>query len=156
VRSWSTAWTGWALVAAQLLLLVVLASELPHARRAGALRRVAGVLAVGLGATFATLGARTLGRELRAHPAPTATATLRTDGAYALVRHPIYSGLMLAALGVAVAARTTRALAAAAALVALLNAKARFEERLLAECFTGYAEYARRTPRFVPQPRRSR
>jgi protein-S-isoprenylcysteine O-methyltransferase Ste14 len=32
----------------------------------------------------------------------------------------------------------------------LLTAKARWEERRLAQRFEGYAEYAARTPRFVP------
>ena len=41
-----------------------------------------------------------------------------------------------------------------AALVAVLNAKARREERLLVERFPDYAAYMARTPRFVPRPGR--
>ncbi|MDH4160491.1 MAG: hypothetical protein OEV62_09560 [Actinomycetota bacterium] len=42
----------------------------------------------------------------------------------------------------------------AAALTGLLHAKARYEESMLVERHPGYAEYAARTPRFVPYPRR--
>jgi protein-S-isoprenylcysteine O-methyltransferase Ste14 len=44
-----------------------------------------------------------------------------------------------------------------AALVLLLNVKARWEETRLAPRFEGYADYAAHTPRFVPsRVRRSR
>ena len=44
--------------------------------------------------------------------------------------------------------------AACAALVVLINVKARWEERQLALRFTGYADYAARTRRFIPGPTR--
>lgn len=142
---------GWALVVTQFALLATLASELRHARRTRARQRAAGLCIAASGAVAAVVAARTLGRELRAHPAPAAAATLRTDGPYRFVRHPIYSGLLLGACGLALAASTARALATLCALAALLSVKARFEERLLAARFPAYAAYAQRTPRFVPR-----
>jgi len=52
---------------------------------------------------------------------------LRTDGPYRLVRHPIYSGVMLLAAGIAATTASVVALIGFAALIGLLHVKARFE-----------------------------
>ncbi len=142
---------GWLLVAFQIFLFGVLGLELLRARDAVSPRGAAGLGGAIAGATAAGLASRRLGRELRAHPAPSPTAVLRVDGPYRLVRHPIYSGLLLLAGGLAVVSATVRAAAAFVALVAVLSLKARVEERLLAERFPEYRDYARRTPRFLPR-----
>lgn len=148
-----TSQSGWALVAGQLTLLALLALEAWRRDAPPPLRLLGGV-AVLAGASVMGLASSRLGRQLRAHPAPAADAVLRTDGAYRHVRHPIYSGLLLLAAGLAAVAGTLRAAIEGAALLGLLTAKARLEERLLAERFPAYPEYARRTPRFVPRFRR--
>lgn len=145
---------GWLLVAGQFALLGVLVTAVWDSATAPGLR-AAGGFAVVAGLAVAVAASQRLGRELRAHPAPSPTTTLRVDGAYRFVRHPIYAGLLLVAFGLTVAAGSVVAVLASVALFALLSIKARFEERLLAERFSGYPEYARRTPRFVPRlPRR--
>jgi protein-S-isoprenylcysteine O-methyltransferase Ste14 len=144
-------WVGWVLVSVQLSLLGTLCAE--ALRRLPALRWWRGVPATAsmlAGGAVALWGAGALGGALRAHPAPAAEAVLRTDGAYRWVRHPIYSGVLLASAGASAAAGTWRALGALAALVALFQVKARYEEGLLRARFPGYAAYAARTPRFVP------
>lgn len=141
---------GWLLVALQFLFVGVLVGEL-RAGKAASRRGAAGILGAIAGAAAMGLASRRLGRELRTHPAPSSTATLRVDGPYGVVRHPIYAGLLLLAAGLAAIGGTARAAAALSALVALLSLKARFEERLLEQRFPEYREYARRTPRFVPR-----
>lgn len=145
-------WIGWTLVSLQFSLLGTLAAEvvrrLPHLRRRRALPAAASLL---VGGGLALWGAGGLGRALRAHPAPAAEAVLRTGGAYGWVRHPIYSGVLIAAAGAGALAGTWRALGAFAALVALLQVKSRYEERLLRGRFEGYEAYAARTPRFLPR-----
>jgi protein-S-isoprenylcysteine O-methyltransferase Ste14 len=148
---------GWLLVATQAILLSLLvvgpgdgAWTVPRPLRlAGNVLRVAGAAAI-------ILGALRLGRSASMHPAPTSGAVLRTDGAYRLVRHPIYSGVLLLALGIASTAGSVVALVIFAVLVGVLSVKARFEESLLQRRFPGYLAYARATPRFVPRgtPRR--
>lgn len=144
-------WLGWLFVATQFLLLGVLLREVWNGGRAALLWLMIGGVLVAVGAAIAGLGSRRLGRELRTHPAPSDMAVLRTDGAYRFVRHPIYTGVLLLASGFAVVAGTVLAAVTFVALVVLLSLKARFEERLLADRFPGYREYARRTPRFVPR-----
>lgn len=144
------AWLGWLFVAGQFILLGALVVEVWGAETSS-FRWALGVLAAAGGGSIAVVGSRQLGRELRTHPAPSSTAVLRVDGPYRFVRHPIYSGLLLLAVGLAVIAGTVLAAVTFLALFAMLSLKARFEERLLAERFPGYREYARRTPRFVPR-----
>jgi protein-S-isoprenylcysteine O-methyltransferase Ste14 len=75
-----------------------------------------------------------------------------TRGPYGVVRHPIYSGILLAVLATASMRGTSGALLGAAAMVAGLFVKARVEERFL-RLELGedrYSSYARRVPMLVP------
>ena len=78
------------------------------------------------------------------------------SGPYALVRHPIYTGLIAALLASALAEATATALGGVALIVFSLWVKARAEERFL----TGelgadaYEPYRRRVPMLVPRLRR--
>lgn len=98
-----------------------------------------------------------LGSALTANPVPKADAHLRTSGIYARVRHPIYTGLLLSGLGVAIWRASTVSIFAFFALFVLLNFKARWEEGLLRAKYEGYLSYMRQVPRFLPRkPRGNR
>jgi len=72
-------------------------------------------------------------------------------GPYRLVRHPIYSGIILAAFATAAQMGTAAALAGAAIMTLAWYIKARFEERFLArELGQAYEAYAGRVPMLVP------
>jgi protein-S-isoprenylcysteine O-methyltransferase Ste14 len=73
-------------------------------------------------------------------------------GPYALVRHPIYTGLILSGFATAVARGGLVPLAGAGLIVVAWTIKARLEERLLrAELgAAAYDAYAQRTPMLVP------
>ena len=78
---------------------------------------------------------------------------LITSGPYALVRHPIYTGMlgMLVATGVGVG-RLPYYLAGAAVYITGTMLRARVEERLLRATFgTRYDDYARRVPAILPR-----
>lgn len=77
-------------------------------------------------------------------------------GPYALVRHPIYTGLIFALFTSAIAAATASAIAGAALLAFGLWFKARIEERfLMAELGAdAYGSYRRRVPMLIPGIRR--
>jgi len=150
----SAVWTSRALVTAQFVLLLALVLV----PRGGGwavppwLRVVAGVFGV-MGVVIMLFGGTALGRGLTAAPLPNAHAQLRTGGLYRFVRHPIYSGLLLMAGAIAVVSGSVARLLVFAALVALINVKARWEERQLMRRFPDYATYLARTPRFVPGAR---
>jgi len=76
---------------------------------------------------------------------------LITDGPYAMVRHPIYTGLLLAILGSAMARGEWRGVVAAGVGGWALWRKLRVEERWMAEHFgPRYESYRRRVPALVP------
>jgi glucan biosynthesis protein C len=74
------------------------------------------------------------------------------DGAYHLVRHPIYTGLIIAAASHALLIGQPANLAGAVLVAVGFWLKARFEERFLTQELgrVTYAEYAGRTPMLVP------
>ncbi len=81
---------------------------------------------------------------------------LITDGLFAHVRHPIYALQTLLMVCTAIVVPTTPMLVVAILHIALMNIKARNEERhLLAMHGDAYARYLARTGRFIPRARRS-
>ena len=86
-------------------------------------------------------------------PTPREDAQLLSTGMYGRVRHPIYSCLLLSALGVAMAMSSVLHALLFGVLWLFFNAKAAHEEAKLAEKFADYAQYAARTPRFIPLPK---
>lgn len=76
---------------------------------------------------------------------------LITSGPYGFVRHPIYSGLLLAFIGSALARAEWRGLLAVALAFWAFWRKLQIEEQWMRERFGGaYAEYARRVAALVP------
>lgn len=146
-----------ALVIAQLALLAALLLSpgyghlawLAPARSLGLLLGAAGLVLAGVAAWQLRAG-----RSLTPMPTPRAAAVLQTRGLYRQVRHPVYSGLLVWACGVAIAAASVLHFLLFGMLWVVLAAKAKREEQLLNHKFSGYAEYAARTPRFFPTPRR--
>jgi len=76
---------------------------------------------------------------------------LVTDGPYAIVRHPIYSGLLLAFVGSAIACGEWRGVLAVTVVAAALWRKLRLEERWMGEQFGAqYERYRRSVAALVP------
>lgn len=76
---------------------------------------------------------------------------LITAGPYALVRHPIYTGILTGFLGTAIALSQTRGFIAFAVVFLALWAKFRMEEKWMRSQFgETYATYARHTAALVP------
>jgi len=74
------------------------------------------------------------------------------EGPYAIVRHPIYTGLLAAALSLALVKATPLALAGLVLTSIGFTVKARLEERFLATELgeADYADYMRRVPMLMP------
>ena len=102
------------------------------------------VFALGLG-LLAWAGLR-LGSSLTPFPAPRTDQTVKTAGPYALVRHPMYGGGILIALGWSIIFATIVGFVLTVLLAVFLDLKARREEAWLSERLDGYADYRTRTP----------
>jgi len=77
--------------------------------------------------------------------------TLATSGPYRIIRHPSYLGLLVNALGWALAFRSGVGVLLTALLIPPLLARIRAEERLLRTQFGGeYEVYCTRTSRLIP------
>jgi protein-S-isoprenylcysteine O-methyltransferase Ste14 len=111
---------------------------------------VLGLLLGLIGAAFIGLGLIYLGRNLTAVPHPKEDATFVESGAYALVRHPIYCGILFAALGYALAWASVFTLFYALILFIFFDRKTRREEKYLRLKFPGYAAYQQRVARLIP------
>lgn len=114
----------------------------------------AAVLMVAAGIALAIWARRHIGEFWSARVTLKQDHQLIQSGPYARVRHPIYSGLLLAMLGTALFVGEWRALVGVALVFVAHWLKARREEALLAGQFgTAYEEYRRRTGSLVPRLR---
>nr|HET7859986.1 isoprenylcysteine carboxylmethyltransferase family protein [Caldimonas sp.] len=110
-----------------------------------------GVALVVAGLVFAVWARVRLGANWSGIVAVKSGHELVTSGPYAIVRHPIYSGLVLAFVGSAIALGELRGALAVALVVASLWRKLRLEERWMAEQFgDAYERYRGRVPALVP------
>jgi len=76
---------------------------------------------------------------------------LITTGPYAVVRHPIYTGILIGFLGMAIAISQVRGFIAFVLVFLALWLKLRMEEKWMRSQFgETYATYARQTPALVP------
>lgn len=102
------------------------------------------------GALLLLTGTVSLGRGLTPFPQPLPESRLRTTGAYALVRHPLYSGILFMACGWSLYSISVAGLAFDAVLFVFFDRKAAREEIWLAGKFSGYAAYRSRVKKLIP------
>lgn len=84
--------------------------------------------------------------------APTEDHRIVDTGPYGVVRHPVYAGLLLAAIATAVERGRLEAIAGALVLIAAVSLRANLEERFLRRDLgdEAYASYRRRVPMLIP------
>ncbi|MDM7461050.1 MAG: isoprenylcysteine carboxylmethyltransferase family protein [bacterium] len=104
-----------------------------------------------VGGVVATLAVCAHGRKLTPLPEPNGSLGLLQTGIYASIRHPMYTGLLLMAFGVAILAQKPWGVVGALGLSLFFNLKAREEERRLLRYYPEYAAYQTRTGRFLPR-----
>ena len=84
-------------------------------------------------------------------PEPNASNQLVQSGIYGFIRHPIYSGVMLAGFGAALAHGHIVGIVIAVVMCAFFTYKSTFEERWLSQVYPDYVEYRTRAGRFWPK-----
>jgi protein-S-isoprenylcysteine O-methyltransferase Ste14 len=112
--------------------------------------RLLGTATLLAGLLVAGWAVRTLGSSMTVLPRPREQHELITRGPFRWVRHPVYSGVLLTALGACLISGSWIALALSLCLFVLFDLKARREEAWLAQRYPQYLEYRRRTRKFVP------
>ncbi len=83
-------------------------------------------------------------------PTPKARASLVESGIYGYVRHPIYTSVLVGAVGVALVHGYFAVMLIALVMVLFFTIKSRYEESLLRAAYPQYAAYMTHTGRFLP------
>jgi len=112
---------------------------------------VTGALVTLAGVFFAVWAREHLGKNWSRSVTVKQDHELITSGPYALVRHPIYTGILTGFLGSTIAEGQVRSLIAFVLVSAVLWFKLRLEERWMRDTFgDSYAVYAQRVAALVP------
>lgn len=146
---------GWVAIQVVLLGAIGIAGWLLGPDWAGSASDWSAVVGVGLvvgGGAQAAMGVLHLGSSLTPLPHPRTDAVLVESGIYRRVRHPIYGGLILGAVGWALVRASLATVALAALLWLFFRLKSAREESWLLERFPTYAGYRTGTRRFFPIP----
>ena len=91
-----------------------------------------------------------LGKNLTPLPYPIENGELIQTGIYSIVRHPLYSGLILAAFGWTIFQMSISHFIATAILLIFFDIKANREETWLSEKYPDYSEYRQRVKKLIP------
>ncbi len=111
---------------------------------------IAGATATALGVLLIVWGLASLGDALTPFPRPLNDASLRRQGAYRAMRHPIYAGLILASFGWALWWLSPIGVLYFPALAIFFDRKAAHEEIWLRRKYRQYAKYERGVKKFIP------
>jgi protein-S-isoprenylcysteine O-methyltransferase Ste14 len=112
---------------------------------------VAGIALAALGCGFSIWARLTLGANWSGRVTVKADHELIVSGPYALARHPIYTGILLAVAGTALAIGEWRGVVGLFLLAVAFVLKVRVEEQLMVETFpAAYPEYRSRVKALIP------
>ncbi|CAM9918461.1 unnamed protein product [Scytosiphon promiscuus] len=118
----------------------------------GLVMLLAGPGLVAAGAGVIAAGAKGLGKSLSPWPAPVEDNKLNTDGIYGMMRHPMYTGVVMLTLGFGVLTDSPLRMLLAVTLALVLDKKAAKEEEMLLGLHgESYADYLKAVAKFVPR-----
>ncbi len=103
-----------------------------------------------LGILLAVYALYTMRKHLTALPLIRRDSRLITSGAYRIIRHPMYTSILMAFIPLLIHQFTYARLIAMIIMVTDLIIKLQFEERLLLKHFDNYAAYMKKTYRIIP------
>ena len=144
---------GWVLVQGILFVLIIAAGVRvggAWTREARTVTTIVGGLLMVAGGVLTRSGAVELRDAFTPLPRPRAGAQLVDTGAYRLVRHPVYGGIVILAVGWGLFSASPIAIGLALVLLAFFRLKSAREEAWLAEVHPGYEAYRARTRRLIP------
>lgn len=115
------------------------------------LETLSGSVLLAIGLALGLASGRALGPGLTAYPEPKREGRLIETGPYRVIRHPMYTGVVLVVGGASLLAGSRFGMVGSLILLAFFVAKAGYEERRLRVRYPGYADYRRRVRhRFIP------
>jgi protein-S-isoprenylcysteine O-methyltransferase Ste14 len=144
---------GWVLVQGILFVLILAAGFSvggAWSREGRTVTTVVAALLVVAGILLVASGRLELREGFTPLPRPREGTPLVETGAYGLVRHPIYGGIVIGAIGWGLLAASPIAIGLSLVLLAFFRLKSAREEAWLVEAHPGYEAYRARTKRLIP------
>lgn len=108
-------------------------------------------LAIIVGLILIGLAFLQMGKRISPFPRPKEETELISWGVFGLVRHPIYSGIILFCIGLALYQEEPYKLFLSIIIWLFFFAKSTYEERNMLKKFPKYREYKKKTGRFFPK-----
>jgi protein-S-isoprenylcysteine O-methyltransferase Ste14 len=147
-------------VAAQIVLIPAMLAALFALRTAGvealwpawlrAPTMILGGLLLAGAVALLTAAVLRLGANLTAFPRPRAGGALVDSGVYAVVRHPIYTSIIAAMLGITLVLHSAFGIVFTLLTFVFFDRKAASEERMLTAAYADYAAYRKRVRKLIP------
>jgi protein-S-isoprenylcysteine O-methyltransferase Ste14 len=110
-----------------------------------------GLATLVIGILVVLFGILNLNDNLSPFPSPKKNSELIQNGIYKYIRHPIYSGILIAMTGYSVYAGALEKIAITLAMGVVFYFKSAYEEKLLLKRYASYAHYQKLTGRFFPK-----
>lgn len=88
--------------------------------------------------------------KLRISPIPAKEARMIINGPYRVIRHPMYTSIIIGMIGLLIIHFSIIRLIMFLALIVVLIIKLNWEEKMLLEKFSGYKNYRERTNKLIP------
>ncbi len=107
--------------------------------------------AIVIGILIFALAMIQLNKSLSPFPTPKSGSRLIQTGLYKFVRHPIYTGILVAFIGFSVYTESAYRIFISIILYFLFIYKSTYEERQLIKKYEAYEKYKRSTGRFFPK-----
>ncbi len=105
----------------------------------------------GLGLLIILFGILNLNESLSIFPSPKKDSSLISNGIYKYIRHPIYSGILIAMMSYSVYEVSLIKFLITILLAVVFYLKSGLEEKLLVERYEQYDDYKNSTGRFLPR-----
>ena len=144
----------WLVMAHQLsFMLILILPIVEHLvyKRTNLILTVAGCILLISGRIIDTfMGIRKLGNATTAFIEPPKDGRLVINGIYRYIRHPIYLGQILIAVGVPLILNSYYTLLISTLLIIILLIRVYLEEKEMRSIFPGYEDYISATKRFIP------
>ena len=113
--------------------------------------RYLGISFILIGIGLASFAIASLKSNLKPSPRPRAGGSLITTDLYSIVRHPAYSGIVIAALGYSLWKNDAIRCVLTVALLIFLDFKSSIEEKWLEKSFPEFSDYKKRVnKKFIP------
>jgi len=111
--------------------------------------RYSGIVLLILGGLLGTIALLQLNTKLSPFPTPVDSGKIITSGAFAFARHPIYTAILIAAIGYALYCESFYKILIFFLLFILFYFKSNYEEQLLKKSYPSYASYQLKVGKFL-------